>query len=62
MISEESNIERRITLYSKQTPNKETREYLINKLKEVRKKVRKQKKFNKKNNWIEFYKEKGKTK
>ena len=49
-------------MYSKQTPNKETREYLINKLKEMRKKVRKQKKFNKKNNWIEFYKEKGKTK
>ena len=48
-------------MYSKPPMSKETREYLIKKIKEMRNKVRKQKKFNKKNNWIEFYKEKGKT-
>lgn len=43
-------------MYSKPPMSKETKEYLIKKLKKMRDTVRKQKKFSKKNNWIEFYK------
>lgn len=49
-------------MYSKPPISKETKEYLIKKLKKMRDTARKQSKFSKKNNWIEFYKEKGKTK
>jgi hypothetical protein len=42
--------------------SKETKEYLVKKLKKMRDTVRKQSKFSKKNNWIEFYKQKEKTK
>lgn len=47
---------------SKPQMSKETKEYLIKKLKKMRDTARKQNKFNKKNNWIEFYKQKEKTK
>ena len=49
-------------MYSKPPVSKETKEYLIKKLKEMKETVRKQSKFSKKNNWIEFYKQKEKTK
>lgn len=42
-------------MYSKPPISKETKEYLIKKLKNMRDTARKQSKFSKKNNWIEFY-------
>lgn len=47
---------------SKPPMSKETKEYLIKKLRKMKETVRKQNKFSKKNNWIEFYKQKEKTK
>ena len=49
-------------MYSKPPISKEAKEYLIKKLKKMRDTARKQSKFSKKNNWIEFYKQKEKTK
>jgi hypothetical protein len=49
-------------MYSKPPMSKETKEYLIKKLRKMKETVRKQNKFSKKNNWIEFYKQKEKTK
>lgn len=47
---------------SKKPMSKETKEYLIKKLRKMKETARKQNKFSKKNNWIEFYKQKEKTK
>lgn len=62
MILGNNNIKGVMIMYSKPPMSKETKEYLIKKLKKMRDKVRKQNKFSKKNNWIEFYKQKEKTK
>ena len=62
MISGNNSIKGAMIMYSKPPMSKETKEYLIKKLKKMRDTVRKQKKFSKKNNWIEFYKQKEKTK
>jgi hypothetical protein len=62
MILGNNSIKGVMTMYSKPPMSNETKEYLIKKLRKMKETIRKQNKFSKKNNWIEFYKQKEKTK